>query len=268
MRRYVVLAVVTVLSAYALYAAVFYWNQRYLLFPIASCIPAPFTATLPGYATLVELPVSYGKARAIFLRGSDRAAPAILYTHGNGELIEQHVRGYDALRARGYHVLLLEYPGYGGADGEPGYDTIVEASLAAYDWLASRPDVDRTRIVAMGKSLGGAPAAELTRHRPVRALVLQSTFTAVADFAAQLRLPSLLVRDPFDTAARLREYTGPVLITHGRRDEVIPFAHGEALAAAARAPTTRWYDCRHNDCPYDADEYRDLLFGFLDGALR
>ena len=268
MRRFALSFLGFVLLAYVVYAGIFWWNQRYFLFPLASPQHVPFRTVLPDYARLVELPASFGKVRAVFLRGPDGKAPAILYTHGNGEVIDQHVRNFDAIRAMGFHVLLLEYPGYNGADGEPGYDSVVEAATTAYDWLAAQPEVDGTRIVTMGKSLGGAPAAALTGVRPVRAVVLQSTFAAVATFAAQFGLPAFIVRDPFDSASRLRDFAGPVLITHGRRDEVIPFAHGEALAAAARAPVTRWYDCGHNDCPYDGAEYFALLRGFLVGALK
>lgn len=268
MRRLAIIVLATAFSVYSLYAALFWWKQRELLFPIASTERHALRAELPDYARLVERPAWFGTARAVFLRGPEGRAPAIVYTHGNGEIIDQHLRGFDAIRALGVHVLLVEYPGYGGADGETSRDTIAAASVVAYDWLARQPEVDPERIVAMGKSLGGAAAAELTRHRRVRALVLQSTFTAVADFAAQLRLPRWLVRDPFDSVARLAAFDGPVLVTHGRRDEVIPFAQGQSLAAAARQVTSRWYDCGHNDCPYDGADYLALLGGFLKNALK
>lgn len=268
MRRFAIIVLVAACCAYALYAGLFWRQQRYLLFPIASPERHALRAPLPEYGRLVELPASFGTARAVFLRGPQGVAPAVVYTHGNGEIVDQHVRGFDAIRALGFHVLLVEYPGYGGADGETSLENIAQASVAAYDWLVRQPDVDRERVVAMGKSLGGAAAAELTRHRPVRALVLQSTFTAVADFASQLYLPAWLVRDPFDSVARLRAFAGPVLVTHGRRDELIPFAHGERLAAAARTATSRWYDCGHNDCPYEGADYLALLGDFLQKAAK
>lgn len=90
----------------------------------------------------------------------------------------------------------------------------------------------------------------------------------VADFAVQFHVPVFVVRDPFDSAARVKAFDGLILITHGRRDEVIPFAHGEALAAAAHAPMTRWYDCGHADCPYGGADYLGLLRGFLARAVR
>lgn len=268
MRRLVLGFAAFLVLAYAAYAGIFWWNQRYLLFPRATQQYAPFATPLPGYARLVELPASFGKVRAVFLRGPAGRAPVILYTHGNGEVIDQHVRNFDAIRGMGFHVLLLEYPGYGGADGAPGYDSIMEAVTTAYDWLVAQPEVDGARIVTMGKSLGGAPAAALTGLRPVRAVVLQSTFSAMSAFAAQYGLPAFIVRDPFDSAARLKAFDGPVLIAHGRHDELIAFAQGEALAAAAHAPVTRWYDCGHNDCPYDGADYLGVLREFLVRVAR
>src|SRR5439155_16972815 len=100
--------------------------------------------------------------------------------------------------------------------------------------LAARDDVDPQRIVAMGVSIGGGPACELALSRPVRALVLLSTFTSIDEFARAFWLPPFLARDRFDNRARVSAFAGPVLVLHGRHDELIPFAHGQALAAAAK----------------------------------
>jgi len=48
--------------AYAGYAAFFYTAQRQLLFPLAGA-PHPFQIVLTAPAQLVEVPVSYGRAR-------------------------------------------------------------------------------------------------------------------------------------------------------------------------------------------------------------
>jgi hypothetical protein len=50
-----------------------------------------------------------------------------------------------------------------------------------------------------------------------------------------------------------------VLVIHGRRDEVVPFRHGQALAAAARQGRLIAVEAGHNDCPPDWSAfYRDL----------
>lgn len=249
--------------AYLCYAAAFYSLQRQLLFPLTGSTPHEFRGRLEPGAQLVEAPVSFGRARGVFLPAPVARAPALLFFHGNGEVIEDHLDRFAAVRALGLHVFLLELPGYAGADGVASFDSLKEASIAAYDWLAQQPQVDSGRIVALGRSIGGAPAAELSRHRPLAALVLLSTFASTADLALDHFLPAWLALDPFDSAARVREFPRAVLVMHGDSDNVVPAAHGRKLAAAS--PRAQWHgeSCGHNDCRYFDAELAPLLGAFL-----
>lgn len=251
------------LLAYLCYATAFYRLQRQLLFPLTGAVPHEFRGSLEAGAQLAEPPVSFGRARGVFLPGPAAPAPVLLYFHGNGEVIEDNLQRFGAVRALGVHVFLLELPGYAGADGVASFDSLTEASVAAYDWLAQQPQVDRSRIVAVGRSIGGAPAAELSRHRPLAALVLLSTFASTADLALDHFLPGWLALDPFDSAARVREFPRAVLVMHGDSDTVVPVAHGRKLAAAS--PRTHWHGeaCGHNDCRYLDAELAPRLGAFL-----
>lgn len=156
-------------------------------------------------------------------------------------------------------VLLLEYPGYGRSSGRPSERSIFEAIRAADDWARTQPEVDATRIVPYGRSLGAAAAARLAAERPVPALVLESAFTSARAFARQFGAPGFLVRDPLDTLAALRRFTGPVLVLHGDRDDIVPTEHGRTLAAASPRATFRLLPCGHNDCPRAWNEVRRFL---------
>ncbi|HMW44208.1 MAG TPA: hypothetical protein PKC88_17705, partial [Plasticicumulans sp.] len=72
-----------------------------------------------------------------------------------------------------------------------------------------------------------------------------STFTDIGAFAGRYGLPRDLVLDLYDTRAALAGYDGPVLVIHGRQDDVIPYAHAQALAAASRHATLHLHDCAH-----------------------
>ncbi|HVH32518.1 MAG TPA: alpha/beta fold hydrolase [Tahibacter sp.] len=262
-KRAAVGVVLLAVLAYAGYAALFYTAQRQLLFPLAGA-PHPFQAVLTAPAQLVEVPVSYGRARGVFLPAATATpAPALLFFHGNGETIEQHLGGFDALRAAGLHVLLVELPGYDGADGAPEFDSLVEASTAAYDWLTRQPAVDAGRIVALGRSIGGASAAELTRHRPLAALMLLSTFASMADLANDRLLPAWLVRDRIETVARVAAFPQAVLLMHGDNDGLIPPAHARKMAAASPRTTLYREACGHNDCAYFTRDFARLIGDFL-----
>ena len=173
--------------------------------------------------------------------------PLIIYTHGNGELIDHWLEPFTQITAAGIGVLLVEYPGYGRSGGRPSQQSITAAIIAAYDFARRRPDVDAGRIVAYGRSLGGAAACALVSHRPLAALVLESTFTGTADLMPRF-LPRRWVLDPFDSLSVVAAGGVPTLVLHGAHDRIIPYAHGEALArAAGTAPVPM--PCGHNDCP-------------------
>jgi hypothetical protein len=234
--------------------------QTMLAFPY---IPA--SAQIPGAVRtsggeVVWLDVQGYKVEAWFLPArSAGAAPLIMNTHGNGELIDQWAERVGPLRDAGVGVLLVEYPGYGRSGGKPSENSITAAMLAAFDWAANDPRVDARRIVAHGRSMGGGAAGQLAARRPLAALVLESTYTSLADMVRAHGLPDFLVSNRFDTVAALRAFRGPVLIMHGVDDEVIPFGHARLLAAAA--PRARFVElaCGHNDCP----PQWELVLGFL-----
>ena len=95
------------------------------------------------------------------------------------------------------------------------------------------------RLLIYGGSLGGGVAVDLASRRPYRALILVKTFTSVPD-TAQCHYPWLpcrwLVRNRFDSLAKIGRAHGPVFIAHGTADRLIPFALGQRLFAAANEP--------------------------------
>ena len=223
------------LLIYPLYGGVMYAKQESILFPAASSDRHGILETPPAGAQWVELPASFGKVRAVYWPSQDSAepGPVVLYLHGNFESVENSFALIPALVRDGVSVLQMEYPGYAGADGEPSFVQLTEAADLAYDWLANRADVDRRRIVVMGYSIGGGVAGELSRRRPLRALILLSTYTSLEDIAHRYLLPGFLLRYPYDTLKRVSEFSGPVYVEHGRRDKIIPFFMGQRLAAAS-----------------------------------
>ena len=123
----------------------------------------------------------------------------------------------------------------------------------------------------LGRSLGGAVAVELAAEDGAAGLVLESTFTSVADMAAELYpwLPvRLLVRTRFDSLAKIKKYHGPVFVSHGDCDTIVPIAHGRRLFEAANEPKEFALidGCDHND-PMPA-RYYPKLNAFLERVGR
>lgn len=227
------------------------------MFPIPRYVPNE-----PGAgAELVHIKGLDTEASGLFLAPLVTAgrAPLIIFMHGNAELADDWTGEFDEPRGSGVAVLLVEYPGYGRAPGSPSEKSITAAVSAAYDWAAADPRIDPTRIVAYGRSLGGAAAARLAVDRTVAALILESAFTSVADFAASFLAPSFLIRDPFDNRQSLRAYRGPLLVIHGLQDTIVPISHGRELAAHVPGARLHELDCAHNDCPRQWDTIASFL---------
>jgi fermentation-respiration switch protein FrsA (DUF1100 family) len=222
--------------------------QRQLMYPRPPA-PAGEPRTPPG--TQIAWLGPDANVEAWFLRPSEAEAPfpVVVFTHGNGELIDHWAAPFTEASDSGVGVLLVEYPGYGRSGGSPSQRSITRTMLAAHAWLLEQPGVDPNAIVAYGRSLGGAAACGLARERPLAALVLESTFTSTGALAQRMGFPASLVSDPFDNLATVSSLDIPTLVLHGERDEIIPVSHGEALAAAANTELVRMR-CGHNDCPW------------------
>lgn len=197
-------------------------------------------------------------------RTAESPGPAVLYFHGNAELID-HVQDVARWYAdRGVSVVLVEYRGYGRSGGTPSQDRIVTDSETLYDMLAQRPEVDKSRIFVHGRSLGGGLAAQVAQRRPTAAIVLNSAFTSVSAMARGYLVPPFLVRNPLHTDDVLEHYQHPVFIAHGTRDNIIPFSHGQRLASLAPGAVFVQLGCSHNDFPGDdTSKYEEALASFL-----
>lgn len=188
-------------------------------------------------------------------RSADDPGPAVLYFHGNGEILEEiPARKRRMYVERGVSIALMEYRGYGNADGRPGQDRILADAEQMLAMVLERPEVDEARVIYHGRSLGGGVAAQLAKHREPAGLILETTFTSVVAMARRYLAPAFLVRHPFRTDEVIREhYDGPVLVFHGDNDLIIPVSHGRRLAEIAPARTTyvETLGDGHNDFPRD-----------------
>ena len=266
LRVTVILLLIFVLI-YGLYVGYFYAMQRHAIFPrhllaMPKGTVSDFAGWQQQWITLADAQVESWYLPPLPQAGNE-LAPAVIIAHGNGDLMDQWANHVGALHQQGLGVLLVEYPGYGRSTGEPSQERIAASLVIAYDWLVQQPEVDPTRIILFGFSVGGGAIGTLAAQRPSAALILMSTFTSVRAIAAQLYLPGWLARDPFDNLAVVQNYTNPLLIIHGSKDTTIPVANAVALHHAAPDSKLMLLPCGHADCIDDWDEFWLLIVDFL-----
>lgn len=260
------------LVLYAAWCAAIYVFQDRVMFPLDMLEPA-MPNLPPGAEAVVIDPVEAGRpirVEACYIRGAataQRPTPLLVFFHGNAETVDNCLILARDWASRGFAVLLVEYRGYGRSDGTPSQKHLVGDSLAFIEQVASRPEIDPNRIVLHGRSLGAAVAAQvaatLAPTRPVRAVIVQSTFTSVPRMAARFLAPWFLIRNPFRTDRALADAGVPVLILHGRDDEIISVAHARRLHRRLKNSTLAELPGHHNDFPVDEKAYWAAIDRFL-----
>jgi fermentation-respiration switch protein FrsA (DUF1100 family) len=196
--------------------------------------------------------------------------PLVIYFGGNAEEVT-----YFAAMANEYYgtraLLLVNYRSYGNSEGKPGEAPLVSDGLELFDWARNRGDIDGTRIAIHGRSLGSGVAVQVAAARPAKCVVLTSPFLSAREVAKELYpwLPvSLLLRHPFDSAARAPGIKVPALFFMGTIDTLVPMWQSERLASLWGGPAERvvFEGFGHNDIHVNP-RYGTSIREFLDRCL-
>ncbi len=231
----------------ALYLLILVWlwaNQDSLVFfPDRGGIPDP-----PAYLGR--------EARTVRFKGQDGGLVAwlippsvadsarwVLILHGNaGNLATPGRPEHDRqLHDLGLGILAPDYRGYGESEGKPSEAGLYADARAAYDFLRDSLGVPPARILIYGHSLGSAVATQLATSVEAAGLILEGSFTSVADLGQEIYpwVPvRWLSRNRFDSRSRIGSLRMPLLMIHGRNDVTVPPAQGRRLFAAAPQPKT------------------------------
>jgi len=195
---------------------------------------------------------------ALYLANAD-AEFTILHSHGNAEDLGDIRLFLEILRKQGFSVLAYDYRGYGTSEGTPSEKNAYRDADAAYKYLVETLEVPPERIIAHGRSLGGALAVHLASGERIAGLILESSF--VTAFRVVTRVP-LAPFDKFRTIDKIKHVQRPVLVIHGTADQIVPLWHGQRLFEQANEPKTHLWvqDAGHNDAIWlNGPRYWDMI---------
>ena len=251
-------------------------KERELTFRVVPGEASRISGLLAGVHEMV-LPVTgegmVQRVHAWWWPAGQAGAPALLYLHGSRWNLTGQLYRIEQLHDFGYSVLAIDYRGFGRSDGGmPSEATVYEDARAGWARLAElEPDPAKRYIY--GHSLGGAIAIDLAAWLsaragpvPARGLIVESTFTSLADIARALSYEWLPVQwilsQKFDSIDKIAQVRLPVLVVHGEADRYVPARFSKMLYEAARGPKQLLLvegGTHNNSMRMGSEEYRQAL---------
>ncbi len=249
-----------------LMVAGFLWQRKMIYFPDRE-VPAPDPLHAAGLRFWPDQDPDQGEDyRGLVATDSAvEATGTIIVFHGNAGAAWHRSYYVHALLPLGYNVVLAEYPGYGGRNGDPSEESFVNDARAtiqlAYDTFGGP-------LYLWGESLGCGVAAAVAADPPVPVdgVVLVTPWDSLPDLAQSMYwyFPiRWLLRDKFDNVKNLQSFHQPVAIAIAIDDEIIPPARSLRLYESIHAPKRLWRfeNAGHNNWPTDPAEkwWREVM---------
>lgn len=257
--------IITIISIIFLFVTFFiYLFQRHLIY-----FPTKETPELNKYQAndmkIITLHTKDGLLLSSWYKKAKAGHPTLLYLHGNAGNIGSRIPLVRKFINAGYGVLLLEYRGYGGNMGSPSEQGLYTDGRAALAFLQSQ-GLSLKRIALYGESLGTGVATKLAAENKVCALVLQSPYTSLSDLASY-HYPWILFKpqDKFDLMSIIRTISAPLLILHGKKDDVVPYSQGQIIFKQANQPKKMlsFSNASHNNMWHQPNFAKDVII-FID----
>ena len=205
------------------------------------------------------------------------AKATVVFSHGNAGSIGHHLGFCTWLAVAGYNVVIYDYRGFGKSGGTPDRRGMIDDVKAAFAYARQRPDIDTSRLISYGHSLGGAQSVTALGESPVkglRAIVIDGAFASYQKMAEVVggQIGASLVTDelaPKDFVKKLSPV--PLLVVHGSNDELVPVAQGRQLFEAAGQPKTLFEvkSGRHGTALSNDDgAYRRKMIAWLEEVIK
>lgn len=231
-----------VITSWLLLAVLIYLFQPKLIFHPHREIEATPALLALDYEELV-LTTSDGVAINAWWVPHPAARANLLFLHGNAGNISHRLDSIQIFHDLGLSILIIDYRGYGKSTGEPSEQGTYIDAETAWHYLIKERKLNQDQIILFGRSLGGAIASWLAEKYTPAGLIMESSFTSVADMGNYYYpyLPtSMLARIKYASIDRIQNIKAPILIIHSKDDEIIPYSHAEQLfTEAVKEKTTQ-----------------------------
>ncbi len=167
----------------------------------------------------------------------------ILFFHGNAGSLENRIYKLNDISQLDLNYLIVAYRGFSGNRGTPTEDGLYKDARAAKYWL-NLNNISDQNIIVYGESLGTAVAIDLAKDHKFAGVILESPFTSMLKLSRKYYawLPTgILLKDKYETDKKIKKVFSPILVLHGKKDNIVPFEMGEALFKLANNPKYNYF---------------------------
>ncbi len=227
-------------------ALIYLFFAAFVYFKADSMIFLPQPSSYQDTQEIIKLKSPDGVKLSALHLTNPVAKYTILYAHGNAEDLGDIRQVLENLSKLGFNVFAYDYRGYGTSQGTPSEQNAYKDIDTAYNHLTQVLNVAPQYIIVYGRSVGGGSAVDLAARKQIAGLILESTFTST--FRVKVPFP-ILPFDRFSNIDKMDDIKSPVLIMHGKEDNVIPFWHSQQLYERVPSPKlSLWVEgASHND---------------------
>ncbi len=212
---------------------------------------------------LVKLRTKDNIELSSWYKSAKQNQPTLLFLHGNAGNIGYRMPLIRKFIKAGFGVFLLEYRGYGGNKGSPTEQGLYEDGQTALTFLYKK-GIKPQKIILYGESLGTGIATKLAAENPIACIILQSPFTSLANLA-RFHYPWSIIKpwDKYSSIKRMKQIHAPLLVVHGKKDNIVPFTEGLAIFNEANNPKDIFVfdEKNHNDL-WDAHDFFEKIIKF------
>ena len=227
----------SIILIYLIIVAYMYLNQRKLLY-------------LPSENNYLDDQIDFNfrevfidveknlKLKAWLIENDFKNKKTLVFFHGNAGNLSNRTYKLNQLSKLDLNIIILAWRSFSGNEGEPSEENLYNDAKKTIDWLNSR-GVKNKNIILYGESLGTGIAVELGQTNQFGGIILESPFTSMTNAAKNIYpwLPvKYLLKDKYDSEKKIKNLQIPILIMHGKKDNIVPFKMGKKLYDLANNP--------------------------------
>ena len=240
--KYFYLAASSVVLAYFIIILFVYFYQRNLLYHPSENNYLNDKITFNYEEIFIETDKKI-KLKSWFIKKDLNKFKTILIFHGNAGNLFNRVYKLNELNKLDVNILLISWRGFSGNKGKPTEKNLYHDAEEAVKWLNNRGAISKN-IILYGESLGTGVATELGTRNAFGGIILESPFTSIAN-AAKIYYPylpvNIILKDRYDSIGKIKNITAPILIMHGRKDNIVPQKMGLELYEKANQPKFSYF---------------------------